>query len=290
MKKISLSALITVFSLLILSGCCKEHQWMDATCDAPRTCSVCGKTDGEKLEHVWDEATCAAPKTCALCGITEGDALPHTEGTPANYQSGAICPVCGAETSNKIAPDFESKNIPGTFIDVMQTVPYITACYEDPTQLTTGQATVIEYDRFDSDETHEAKEDYEWIKVTWQITYDDENANNYGFMTGMCSEDYYSPKLYDDSSVALGDDETIYSHTVNWNGQDYTECIHEYGMWNWGEGWSDSSITGTYTSYELVPVGYDGFVEGLRNRQVEWADGQYIYDVADADTIFFRCN
>lgn len=82
-----------------------EHVWNDATCTAPKTCTLCGETEGHALEHdyqgsscteeaacalcgktqaptghQWQEATCTSPKTCALCGETEGGPL----GTPRN--------------------------------------------------------------------------------------------------------------------------------------------------------------------------------------------------------------
>ena len=56
------------------------HTWADATCDAPKTCSVCGKIEGEALGHNWLDATTEAPKTCSACGKTEGDKLPETPG------------------------------------------------------------------------------------------------------------------------------------------------------------------------------------------------------------------
>ena len=56
------------------------HTWADATCDAPKTCSVCGKIEGEALGHNWVDATTEAPKTCSVCGKTEGDKLPETPG------------------------------------------------------------------------------------------------------------------------------------------------------------------------------------------------------------------
>jgi hypothetical protein len=37
--------------------------------------------------HEWDDATCMAPKTCKICGITEGEALEH------NYIDGN-CTYC----------------------------------------------------------------------------------------------------------------------------------------------------------------------------------------------------
>ena len=38
--------------------------------------------------HTWVEATCAAPKHCTVCGVMEGDALAHTF-------DGDVCTVCG---------------------------------------------------------------------------------------------------------------------------------------------------------------------------------------------------
>ncbi len=53
------------------------HAWKDATCDAPKTCRVCGATEGEALGHSWIDATCETPATCERCGVTEGKALGH---------------------------------------------------------------------------------------------------------------------------------------------------------------------------------------------------------------------
>ena len=52
-----------------------EHVWADATCTAAKTCTSCGKTEGEPLAHDWEEATYYAPQTCKVCGATEGDVL-----------------------------------------------------------------------------------------------------------------------------------------------------------------------------------------------------------------------
>lgn len=79
----------------------------DATCTAKATyykSCACGEkgTDtfeyGELAEHNWTPATCIAPKTCSVCGATEGDALGHTEGT--EWKSDAdnhwhVCTVAG---------------------------------------------------------------------------------------------------------------------------------------------------------------------------------------------------
>jgi len=70
------------------------HSWNEATCTAPKTCSVCGATEGEALGHSWNEATCTTPKTCSVCGVTEGEALGHTW-IPADYDHPKTCSVCG---------------------------------------------------------------------------------------------------------------------------------------------------------------------------------------------------
>ena len=46
----------------------------DPTCTEPGKCS-CGLTQGEALGHQWTDATYFAPKTCSVCGATEGEAL-----------------------------------------------------------------------------------------------------------------------------------------------------------------------------------------------------------------------
>ena len=119
------------------------HTWTDATCTAPKTCSVCGATEGEALGHsyeavvtaptcteagfttytcacgdsyvaeevaalghTWTDATCTAPKTCSVCGETEGEALGHAAYTysydSTNKLHNFTCTLCG-ETVTKTA-------------------------------------------------------------------------------------------------------------------------------------------------------------------------------------------
>lgn len=54
-----------------------NHVWKDADCITPKTCTVCGATDGEALGHTWKDADCITPKTCTVCGATEGEAKGH---------------------------------------------------------------------------------------------------------------------------------------------------------------------------------------------------------------------
>ncbi len=75
-----------------------EHNWVDATCAAPKTCSVCGATEGDALDHTWVDATCTASKTCSVCGATEGDALGH------DYVAG-VCSRCEEKDPNYVISD-----------------------------------------------------------------------------------------------------------------------------------------------------------------------------------------
>lgn len=96
----------------------------DAICTAKATyykSCACGEKGTETFEagelapHTWAPATCTAPKTCSVCGATEGDALGHTEGT--EWKSDAdnhwhVCTVAGCGVvieSSKAAHEFEWK-------------------------------------------------------------------------------------------------------------------------------------------------------------------------------------
>ena len=82
------------------------HDWDDATCTAPKTCSVCGETEGEALGHEWDDATCTAAKTCSVCGETEGEALGH-EWDDATCTAPKTCSVCGETEGEALGHDWD---------------------------------------------------------------------------------------------------------------------------------------------------------------------------------------
>ena len=235
------------------------HIWVDATCEAAKTCSVCGETEGEALGHSWADANYQAPKTCTVCGTTEGEAL-----TAAFDEHGLVVNVTELDTE----------------------YDYVTACYSDETKQTVGKLMISNYRVFAGDETHPALEGYEWHAVTVTVRFDDENAWNYGCGIETCRENYYDVVGWDESSVALDDD--MYQYTVNFNGVDYTECLYDDNTeYIWSE-WVDKACTCTFERYIRVPVGYDGIVLGFFDSAIEWGDGQYIFDIADENTLFFR--
>ena len=79
-----------------------EHTWVDATCTAPKTCSKCQMTIGEKIEHDYDDGVVTKASTCTEAGVKTftcscGDS--YTEEIPAGHKNedgDLICDSCGA--------------------------------------------------------------------------------------------------------------------------------------------------------------------------------------------------
>lgn len=77
MLRLCCALLVTAMLISALTGCgdCK-HEWKEADCYTPKTCQLCGLTEGDVTEdHQWKEATTDAPKTCSICGKTEGERI-----------------------------------------------------------------------------------------------------------------------------------------------------------------------------------------------------------------------
>jgi len=114
-----ITALMIVVLAFVLVSCGCKHEWKEATCEAPKTCSLCEEVEGEPLGHSWQDAACETPRNCPVCGLTEGDALGHdwisatcetpktctncslTEGDPLEHQwnnvtcqEEKVCTVC----------------------------------------------------------------------------------------------------------------------------------------------------------------------------------------------------
>lgn len=66
------------------------HSFSSATCTEAAKCS-CGATNGAALGHKWKNATCQAAKTCTVCGVTEGNKAKH------NMNGQGICNSCGKD-------------------------------------------------------------------------------------------------------------------------------------------------------------------------------------------------
>lgn len=131
----------------ITEGMPLEHQWQDATCSMPKTCELCGKTEGEPLEHTWVEATCTTPKTCSACGETEGDALGH-DWIEATCITPKTCSRCGVTEGSTAEHQWvpATKESPKTCSVCGKTSGSPLAQYSETTQaVLTGYESAIEY-------------------------------------------------------------------------------------------------------------------------------------------------
>ncbi len=107
MKRNLLICALVMVLILLLVGCGCEHEWLATTCASPKTCQLCGETEGETLPHTLQDATCAAPKTCTVCNATEGEALPHTF-QDATCTAPKICTVCNATEGDPLPHSWQN--------------------------------------------------------------------------------------------------------------------------------------------------------------------------------------
>ncbi|MBP5414907.1 MAG: hypothetical protein ILN61_06670 [Lachnospiraceae bacterium] len=109
-KKLVFTALFIMLCALMLNGCCIKHEWEDATCEEPETCSKCGKTRGEALGHDWEDADCEHPKTCKECGETKGKAKGH-DWEEATCETPKTCKKCGKTEGEALGHDWIAATI-----------------------------------------------------------------------------------------------------------------------------------------------------------------------------------
>lgn len=83
-----------IFAVLFTTHIICFHDWVDANCMTPKTCSICEKTEGEPLGHNFSEATCTKDAVCSLCGEIDTKAFGH-DWTEATCTEDAVCKTCG---------------------------------------------------------------------------------------------------------------------------------------------------------------------------------------------------
>lgn len=168
--------------------------------------------------------------------------------------------------------------------------PYTTLTYKNKDIAIDGTVLFSNYRTFESDEEHEGIEGYEWRSVDVTFTYSDDNAWNYGTTSSPFTTDFYviTPKKQSgagktESDVGVLEDNDTY--TVNFNGIDYTECLKEDHALVME--WNNRVYTCKIQFSFRVPIGYDGSIVGAISDG-QYNDGDYIYEVADKNTLFFR--
>ena len=105
-------SVLTLFAMLFISTSVCDHNWIDATCEAPKTCASCGETEGNPIAHDWVDATCDTPKVCTSCGETEGNPIAHDWAT-ATCSIPETCLLCGdtrGDTLEHAAGDWKTSS------------------------------------------------------------------------------------------------------------------------------------------------------------------------------------
>lgn len=256
MRKKIVVAAVMLLSMTLLTGCHLRHDWQEATCTTPRTCLAGGETEGEALGHTWVDATCTEPKHCSVCGETEGKALGHKIMSEATYQSAAICSVCREAVGDPLEADFDVLGLTCD-MEVGKSYDYTTTCRKNQDLKTVAAMVITDYNIFESDDTHEAKEGYEWRIVSFDLTFSDQNARDYGYLYAHQMADYYDDSLLLDSIEQADKNDNASKYLVNYNGED---CEVYVSVRSSSVGWIDHVITISVTYEFQVPVGYDGVV------------------------------
>ena len=87
-----IAAILISIYFLFLKPC--DHEWLNATCENPATCKLCGETAGESLGHDWIDADCENPAICSACNLTRGSPLGH-KWVDATCIIAKTCSICG---------------------------------------------------------------------------------------------------------------------------------------------------------------------------------------------------
>ena len=103
-RTIYILALLTL--VLVFAGCGCKHDWLEATCDVPKTCALCGQRQGAALGHSWADADCDTPRTCTVCKRTEGKAVGHCW-AEAICEEPKTCTGCGLTEGEPLGHDWK---------------------------------------------------------------------------------------------------------------------------------------------------------------------------------------
>lgn len=87
-------------------GFAQGHSWQSANCEKAKTCIRCGMIEGQPLGHEWHEATCLSPRTCSRCGGTQGEALGHGW-IEATCTEPKTCSRCGETEGSALGHNYQ---------------------------------------------------------------------------------------------------------------------------------------------------------------------------------------
>lgn len=84
------------------------HNFKEATCTAPKTCTDCGATEGEALGHYYLPATCLSPSKCFRCGDEVGEVGSH-DYIEATCTTPKTCRYCNEVVGTANGHNYERK-------------------------------------------------------------------------------------------------------------------------------------------------------------------------------------
>lgn len=75
LKKLLYITLCICLCVFVLTGCGCKHEWKEATCTDPKTCNLCGETEGEVVAHSYGDWVDVSAETeeriCSVCDYSE---------------------------------------------------------------------------------------------------------------------------------------------------------------------------------------------------------------------------
>ena len=133
------------------SGEPKPHEWTNATCIKPKFCSICGLEDGTVgTSHSWISASCIKPKHCYNCGFEEGNIGSSHSWVHATCTKPKYCYYCGLEEGDAAGHIYYQGKctICGAKIEniILPKIPVVTVYYSDLFQITSLSYTMERYD------------------------------------------------------------------------------------------------------------------------------------------------
>lgn len=226
----------------------------------------------------------AIPLTLASLLLLSGCSSIHQHKyTPANFQEPATCTVCGKTQGFELEAEFDKRSLePNMSLSIEY--DYNTICSKDETFETTGKVTILSDTIIDSDETHPAKDGYQYRIVVSQLTFNDFNSNEYGFKYNYFTTDYYDITAFTES-YGYNAEKQINEFKVNWHGEEIActlNTIITKTDWKKNAEGSYTKII-TLTQEFVLPVGYDGIIIGYRNSGIDVSNTQFFWQYYDAD-------
>lgn len=202
---------------------------------------------------------------------------------------------CAKEEEEEREPDFEVLNIrtmsASRALASGIEYSYSTLCAEDENARTEGMVKVIEYAPCEAPEGKSTSEGCAWRKLTLQISYGDDNANESGYTYRYCMADYYDIRGVHDSQRHDPEKGRETFH-IRLDGKKYEcEALISENASDWvmdSEGMQSCTVELTWTI--MLPEGYDGMCCSLYDSQyaAQVEEGKYmdVYYIEDAFLIF----